>query len=233
MLVGHALMLRGDDRRKLELADLSLDEMPKSEGPSACFAVQYMITGGKTNKTGKKDFMAAIRHKDPTLCSMGALAQLLFWRWHLAGEAIPDFSSRTSWYNTKLLVGKDKKVKISYPTQYADTWRVFEEAGILSYTITHAARGSAAMSADKAGVNESQAGDTDTDALLYSTLTAQLDRSRGVLESDCPTAGLPDRPSDGIATPPLWLSPGTGVLPPPPRSPRPAISAAEVRMAMA
>jgi hypothetical protein len=52
--------------------------------------------------------MGAMRHKDPYLCTMGALAQYLFWRWHISGELQPSFKRRKDWYNTKLLVGDDK-----------------------------------------------------------------------------------------------------------------------------
>jgi len=37
--------------------------------------------------------MGSLRHKDPLLCTQGALAQLLFWRWHVAGEPAPPFAA--------------------------------------------------------------------------------------------------------------------------------------------
>jgi hypothetical protein len=75
----------------LELADMSLIEYPKVEGPMPCFAVVVQITNGKMNKTGKKQFMGALRHRDPMLCTQSALAQYFFWRWHISGEQLPSF----------------------------------------------------------------------------------------------------------------------------------------------
>jgi hypothetical protein len=59
----------------------------------------------KTNKTGAKYYMGAIRHKNPMLCSMGALAQYIVCRWHMSSEPGPSFRSQSSWYRLKLLVG--------------------------------------------------------------------------------------------------------------------------------
>src|SRR5947208_9320817 len=139
----------------LELADCSLYELPEREGPSTCTATIFLLGGGKTNKTGNKEYMGALRHKDPILCVVGALAILFFWRWHLAGEAPPNFKSRKSWYKTKLLVGKNKDSKITYPTQYQDVIRAFEESGIVSQKVTHAPRKQGANAADEHGVAES------------------------------------------------------------------------------
>ncbi len=50
-----------------------------------------------------------LRHKDPLLCTQGALAQLLFWLWHVAGEPAPSFRRRQDWYRIKVLVGQDRE----------------------------------------------------------------------------------------------------------------------------
>jgi Centromere DNA-binding protein complex CBF3 subunit, domain 2 len=88
LLLGHYYLLRGENRRKMELADLSLFDYPSSEGPSQCGCLVSLLRNGKMNKTAKKEFMGALRHKDPLLCTQGALAQLLFWRWHVVGEKL-------------------------------------------------------------------------------------------------------------------------------------------------
>ena len=122
----------------LELADCSLYELPEREGPSTCIATTFLLSGSKTNKTSNKEYIGALRHKDPVLCAVGALAMLFFWRWHLARDAPPNFKSRKSWYKTKLLVGKNKDSKITYPTQYQDFIRAFEESSIVSQKVTYA-----------------------------------------------------------------------------------------------
>ena len=133
-LMGHFYVLRGENRREAELADLALLSYPTSEGPTPCRAVVFTISKGKTNKSGKKQFMGALRHKNLLLCSQGAMAQYFFARWSLAGERPPDFRSRRSWYRTKLLVARAGKEdeQVSYPAQYEAMWRAFAAAGIHS-----------------------------------------------------------------------------------------------------
>jgi hypothetical protein len=76
-----------------------------------------LLQDGKMNKTAKKEFMGALRHRDPLLCTQGALVQLLFWRWHIAGELAPTFRHRQDWYNIKVLVSSDRMQELSYHTQ--------------------------------------------------------------------------------------------------------------------
>lgn len=62
----------------MELADLSLLDYPITEGPTTCGYLISLLQDGKMNKTARKEFMDALRHKDPLLCTQGALAQLFF-----------------------------------------------------------------------------------------------------------------------------------------------------------
>jgi hypothetical protein len=159
VLMGHFYVLRGENRREGELADLALLTYPPTEGPTPCQAVVFTISRGKTNKSGKKQFMGALRHKDPLLCSHSAMAQYFFTRWSLRGEAPPNFRSRRSWYRTKLLVARPGKEKeqLSYPAQYEAVWRAFAAAGIHSVKKTHAMRGCGVRSGELHGVDEEQA----------------------------------------------------------------------------
>jgi len=113
LLFGHYYLLRGENRRKMELADLSLLDYPSSEGPTPCGCLVTLLRDGKLNKTVKKEFMGALRHKDPLFCTQGALAQLFFWRWHVAGELSPSFRRRQDWYQIKVLVGRDREQELS------------------------------------------------------------------------------------------------------------------------
>ena len=155
-LLGHYLVLRGQARRMAELCDLSIITYPLTEGPTPCHAIVLQTTNGKTNRNGKKNYMGAMRHKDPYLCTMGALAQYFFWRWHISGEPQPSFKRRKDWYNTKLLVGDDKDTEIAYNTQYTETWKAFAAAGINSVQKTHVMRGAGARAAELHGVSEQQ-----------------------------------------------------------------------------
>jgi hypothetical protein len=91
---------------------LSLVELAESEGPQPCFALLFLLQEGKLNKVGRKEFMGSIRHKDPLLCSHGALAQYLFERFHVSGEEVPSFRRRKDWYNTKVLVTSATSAKV-------------------------------------------------------------------------------------------------------------------------
>lgn len=141
-----------------ELADLCLLELPETAGPTRCFALVQMLTNGKTNKWGKKQFMGSIRAKDPMFCTMGALAQSFFYRWQICGEQQPDFSSRAAWYRTKLLVGKDKtqQQELSWRQQYDDIVWLFSQCNVHSSHLTHAPRAAGPQQAELHGVSEKQ-----------------------------------------------------------------------------
>ena len=91
-LGGHHLLLRGQLQRSAEFADMFVMEFP-NEGSQPCHCWIFMIDNGKTNNTGKRQYLGAMRHKEVLFCSQGALAQYLFHRFHLAGHPWPDFKS--------------------------------------------------------------------------------------------------------------------------------------------
>ncbi|KAK7592307.1 hypothetical protein V3481_006928 [Fusarium oxysporum f. sp. vasinfectum] len=174
LLFGHYYLLRGENRRKMELADLSLLDYPSSEGPTPCGCLVTLLRDGKLNKTAKKEFMGALRHKDPLLCTQGALAQLFFWRWHVAGESPPSFRRRQDWYRIKVLVGRDREQELSYPTQLQETWRIFGAAGLVASKKTHLPRRVGAQDAETHGTSLaqiSQAGRWNQSVLCQAYLT--------------------------------------------------------------
>ena len=81
ILLGHYLVLRDEQRREADLADLSLVMYPKEEGPTECPCLVLRIDKSKTNRKGKARVMGAIRNTDPLLCPFGALARYLFCLW--------------------------------------------------------------------------------------------------------------------------------------------------------
>jgi hypothetical protein len=103
-----------------------------------------------------RDYNAAMRHKDVLLCTIGALAQYLFWRWHIAEEEPPDFSSHQAWYKLKILVGADRFKPLSYDTQADCCATALAEAGVIADLVTHVCRGSSARLAELLGVPESE-----------------------------------------------------------------------------
>ncbi|KAL9573972.1 hypothetical protein ACKAV7_001916 [Fusarium commune] len=113
LLFGHYYLLQGENRRKIELADLSLLDYPSSEGPTPCGCLITLLQDGKLNKTAKKEFIGALRHKDPLFYTQGALAQLFFWRWHVAGEPSLSFRRCQDWYQIKVLIRRDREQELS------------------------------------------------------------------------------------------------------------------------
>jgi len=73
LLFGHYYLLRGENRRKIKLTDLSLLDYPSTEGPTLCGCLVSLLQDSKMNKTVKKEFMGSLRHKNPLLYTQGAL----------------------------------------------------------------------------------------------------------------------------------------------------------------
>ncbi len=62
-LIDYYFLLRGDNRRKLEFADLNVIDFP-DEGLQPCKTWICIFDNGKTNSTGKKQYMSVMRYKD-------------------------------------------------------------------------------------------------------------------------------------------------------------------------
>ena len=174
LLFGHYYLLRGENRRKMELADLSLLDYPPTEGPTQCGCLVSLLQDGKMNKTARKEFMGSLRHKNPLFCTQGALAQLFFWRWHVAGEPPPSFRRRQDWYRIKVLISQKREEELSYSTQLQDTWRVFGVVGLSTAKKTHLPRRVGAQDAETYGASLaqiSQAGRWNQSVLCQAYLT--------------------------------------------------------------
>ena len=105
-----------------------------------CFDIVMQVDRTKMNQSGKKEYKGALQHKDPLLCTMGALAQYLFWHFKLAGEPPPDFWMRKSWYKTKLLLGRVVGKELSYNAQCDTTWRILMVAEAAGSKVMHMMR---------------------------------------------------------------------------------------------
>lgn len=102
-LLGHTLLARGQDRRQAEISDLHTFEFP-DERPTRCFPLILTMRGSKTNQYGRLETMGAFRSTNPFTCSLSAVAFYFLYRWDLTDEPFPDFSTRSGWYNTRLLL---------------------------------------------------------------------------------------------------------------------------------
>ncbi|EAQ84117.1 hypothetical protein CHGG_10521 [Chaetomium globosum CBS 148.51] len=154
----------------------------------------------------RKEFMGSLRHKDPLLCTQGALAQLFFWRWHIAGEDPPSFRRRQDWYRIKVLVGRDREQELSYPAQLQETWRIFGAAGITAAKKTHLPRRTGAQDANTHGsslAQISQAGRWNQSVLTPSSQGRLPITVTGYLGPLSPLEGHPGGPavSDALGAP--------------------------------
>lgn len=154
-LMGHSIFARGEDKRKMQFADMFLLEL-ENEGPTPCFSLVATMRQGKTNQHNRVTYGAAIRHVNAEVCPVGALALYLFSRFHLDLEPFPDFSRRANWYNTYVLKGSNKFEEITYGTQYNAFRRGLDAAGIKSSKVTHVNRGSALNMIDDEQVSDDQ-----------------------------------------------------------------------------
>jgi hypothetical protein len=155
-LIGHFFLLRGQLRRSAEFADMFVLEFP-NEGSQPCLCWIFIFDNGKANKTGKKQYLGCMRHKDYLLCTQGALAQYLFYRFHIAEHNWPDFSAPSCWDAIKLLKGGNDPTKpLDATTQRKWIRGVFNEIGHYSSKTTHAGRRGGAQWAEIAGVSEEE-----------------------------------------------------------------------------
>jgi Centromere DNA-binding protein complex CBF3 subunit, domain 2 len=140
----------------VELCELSQQVWPQNEGTSECHVFILQSRRGKTNPNGEKFFTGAMRHRDPLLCTMGALAQYFFWRWHYKGEAPPQFRNYEDWYRMRVIKGGDPEKDLHYSTHAKFCARAMADVGVIFETITHGMRSAGAQDAEGLGVPESQ-----------------------------------------------------------------------------
>jgi hypothetical protein len=123
---------------------------------SECLGLVLRTSVGKTillalgGNLRMQHYHAALRHRDPVLCPVGALAHWLVFRWEVCGETPPDFRRRESWYTTKVLPGKLSlsQKEISDDTQRNWILPALEAVAVDSSKVIHAMRQSIARLAD-------------------------------------------------------------------------------------
>jgi hypothetical protein len=156
-LMGHYFLVRGDQRRRAELADMFILHLPNESATQQCMCWIFVFDNGKTNSTGRKQYLGSIRHRDPLVCPIGALAFYLFTRFHYKKEAWPSLHSLKDWDRIKLLRGgSDREHALNEKTHREWINRVFEGIGFSSSKSTHAGRRTGAQWAEILGVPEDE-----------------------------------------------------------------------------
>jgi hypothetical protein len=131
LLMGHALMARGETMRKIQLPDLFSMELAH-ESPSQCIATVVIMDQGKMNQVGRIEYEGLIRHREVQLCPVGALEMYLFWRFQQHGEAFPDMRHRQGCYDVHVINGKCREKEISYTTQANGLKKAMNLSGVVS-----------------------------------------------------------------------------------------------------
>jgi len=100
-LLCHNCLLRGEDVRALDLANLYSITL-ENEGHGTCVALLMSLRQGKTNKFGRVEIGAWMRNKVVEVCPHGSLSFYLFWRWHIENEPSPQLDDNSKWFKTKV-----------------------------------------------------------------------------------------------------------------------------------
>ncbi|KAE8237953.1 hypothetical protein A4X06_0g9048, partial [Tilletia controversa] len=153
----HAIMGRAGDMRNAKLRHFYISELPQSE-PQRCVAVVQSIFEGKTNKNGRPERGVVARAKEVVRCPVSALAFYLFERYHVREESPPDFSSRSEWYDDRLLIDPSipatRTTGLTAEKQCVLLRQAFDDVGIISSNFTHAMRHGGARFAAAAGCSD-------------------------------------------------------------------------------
>ena len=156
-LVGHYFLVRGELRRVAELADMFVMHLPTESTSQECWCWILVFDNGKTNSSGKKQYLGALRNRDFRICPIGALAMYLFTRFHVKKEAWPNLRSPKDWDRIKLLRGgSDREHELNDKTHRTWVRDVMNAVGISSSKSTHAGRKTGAQQAEILGVPESE-----------------------------------------------------------------------------
>jgi hypothetical protein len=154
-LLSHYGLLRGENIRGLELADM-FSQALDGEGFSESIALVLLIQHGKTNQFGKMQHVGYMRNKEAKLCPVGAAAMYLFERFHVDNEPFPDMTTSATWYDTKFIRGRCKNKEISYDTHKKSFKDVFSELGLTFNKSTHINRQQGVRDLESVDVDISQ-----------------------------------------------------------------------------
>ena len=105
-----------NDQWAAEISDLFIFEF-KNKGPTYCMPLIFTTCAGKQNQHGQLETIGALQNKKPLVCMLSGLAFYLLCCWDLGGEAFPDLSKQSAWYNIHLIKGGSPTAAFSYNSQ--------------------------------------------------------------------------------------------------------------------
>ncbi|CAN0499004.1 unnamed protein product, partial [Ectocarpus sp. 8 AP-2014] len=100
----HAAIARGEFTRNLTFNNLAMlpGELTPRLGPVATKALLVSWRTGKTMKYGRARSIMCLEDLEVILCPLFSLALLLFWRFDVLKEDVPNFTDRTKWYRERV-----------------------------------------------------------------------------------------------------------------------------------
>ncbi|GMH34971.1 hypothetical protein BSKO_02832 [Bryopsis sp. KO-2023] len=148
-----ATLGRGDDMRKVQYSDLSIEKLPDfSPRPMTILNITKHI--GKKNDTGVKEHLSLAPHRDPLVCGVVALSLLLVWREHHLKRDPPNaFCPRRSWYGWYLFQGSSPTTEMDYNVHLEGAKRALKAVQFSTTHPTHCPRISGANELRKAGAD--------------------------------------------------------------------------------
>jgi hypothetical protein len=114
-LQSFAGALRHEALFHAELSDLMGLIVPKKVEDDLFIFIMQMDQGKTIKEGGSRQLGRALRHKDVSVCPVGALGFYLFQRFRMTGEMAdgnrPDFCNNKDWFSTKLFVHSTQEDK--------------------------------------------------------------------------------------------------------------------------
>ena len=138
-LIGNSMLLRGNERRQIELADIAISDIRGGRSKNTVMTV--LLNNGKTNQVGRTEYGCAFRHKNVEGCCISATLLYLFLTLR---NSVPDTTNLERFLNHKLFhTEEDVTESISYNTHAAPVRKCLKALNIISSKVTHIERGSA------------------------------------------------------------------------------------------
>ena len=108
----------------LKLSEIGHRVYPE-EGLVGAHILRTVWRKSKKNQYGNVEQNTLLRHKDVEKCPFGALSFFFFYRYHVRGDAWPDFSNPKNWYDLYVF---PNGIHSNKPTTYTKQYESIKKA---------------------------------------------------------------------------------------------------------